>query len=63
MHYGHYFKRESGLKTMVIVNQEWYAEQGFPVLGGAPALSLLDTVQLNRLYNCPGSSVVLINQN
>ena len=53
MHYGHYFKKESGLKTMEIVNQEWYAEQGFPVPGGAPALSLLDTVQLNRLYNCP----------
>ena len=29
---------------MEIVNQEWYAEQGFPVLGGAPVLSLLDTV-------------------
>ena len=34
LHHEHYFKKAPGLKTMEIINQEWHAERGFPVLGG-----------------------------
>ena len=56
MHYGlGYFRKEKGLQTLEIINLEWYKEQGSPKIAGANTLSKLDIIQLNRLYNCPGS--------
>ena len=42
---------------MHITNVNEYLCQGQPELGAVQTLSGLDVVQLNRLYNCPGSGV------
>ena len=58
MHYElNAFSKETDLDTMEIVDQELYEQQGRPIVGYVPTLSKLDAIQLNRLYNCPGSGV------
>ena len=42
---------------MRITSVREYQRQGRPELGAVQTLSGLDVVQLNRLYNCPGSGV------
>lgn len=51
------FAKEEGLKTLEITDLEEYERQGQPNIGYADTLSKIDVVQLNRLYNCPGSGV------
>ena len=56
MHYDlHVFAKNTSLYSMRVTNHEEYKRRGFPLIGTVQTLSKLDTVQLNRLYNCPGS--------
>ena len=51
------FAKEPGLQTLEISDLDEYERQGSPYVGYADTLSKIDVVQLNRLYNCPGSGV------
>ena len=56
MHYNEFgFAKNSSIFTIDITNIEEFIRQGRPLVGFEPTLSKPDTVQLNRLYNCPRS--------
>ena len=58
MHYSlDSFAKRRGLNTLKIINEEEYEKQGRPYVGYAHTLSKLDVMQINRLYNCPGSGI------
>ena len=51
------FNTRDPLHTLDVANQTEYRRQGSPELGRVPTMSKSDAIQLNRLYNCPGSGV------
>ena len=60
MHYGlSDFSKSSGLRTIEVINDAEYIWQDQPDIGHVQkkALSKSDIIQLNRMYNCPGSGV------
>lgn len=58
MHYSSCaFSKVKGQNTIEVINQEEYEKQGSPGLSKGVTLSKLDILQLNRLYNCPGSGI------
>lgn len=50
------WQKVNGLPAFEISNLEWYKAQGSP-FKASERLSNLDAMQLNRMYNCPGSGV------
>ena len=57
MHYRDDAFSNNGENTIQATNQREYNRQGRPTLGQRTSLSDSDIIQLNRMYNCPGSGV------
>ena len=57
MHYSFNAFSSNGHPTLRIINMNEYVRQGQPLVGQRQRLSRSDIIQLNRMYNCPGSGV------
>ena len=64
MHHGQFIPTETGSITIEVTNNAEYKRQEQPILGPVIKIqfSERDEIQLNHVYNCPGSGVAGILQ-